>query len=463
MIAVTLMRPDPVVEKDTLSLKIDGAPSRLLRLLALEEGRTVSKEAIASLNDTASDNAASKIRDLRTELGEMKDIVVTHARSGYSLDLSLCSVDALEFRRAVEPIITRRPFPSEHLDPATAVTEVVQLKQALQGWAGNPASGLPATNPLHAAYDSLEDKVRDRLVVAQLFTGDEDCVRDGIATLEYMVSSGDGERKHWHLLLLAYDAIDAKMKIDQTWGRISSLFGNNVPPVLGTTLRGINGHESFSNPFRISQSDERLNSKLVVEQGTSEHERTIAALCTMLGITTASRLRLADSQLTPIACIRRTKRRLWFSGVLASKWVTEPAVRSELDELLRRLDSEKGDVRFMMINPEGEGYARLHHLRRGKISTESVGQLRKLSHDHESFNVRVFDALPSFRTVVIDDDVVSFSPYRLAADAYLATDRGWEAPHVVLDPLAPYPLAEAFQLLFEETWASATPLEEIHE
>jgi hypothetical protein len=114
-----------------------------------------------------------------------------------------------------------------------------------------------------------------------------------------------------------------------------------------------------------------------------------------------------------------------------------------------------------MINPHSDGFKRLCELRQGNISLESVGPLRELASRHRSLQVRAYDGLPAFRIVVIDDDVVSFSPYRLAAEAYLKTDRGWEAPHVVLDPVARYPLAEAFVLLFQETWKNAIPIGEL--
>jgi Domain of unknown function (DUF5919) len=152
---------------------------------------------------------------------------------------------------------------------------------------------------------------------------------------------------------------------------------------------------------------------------------------------------------------------LYFSGVLASKWVIEPAVRSDFRRLLARLDANKGEARFLVINPQGDAFRRLNELRQGHISTESIAPLKHLAEQHHSLQVRLYDSLPAFRIVVIDDDVVSFSPYRLAADAYLASDRGWEAPHVVLDPMANYPLAEAFLLLFNETWENAVPIGDV--
>jgi len=83
--------------------------------------------------------------------------------------------------------------------------------------------------------------------------------------------------------------------------------------------------------------------------------------------------------------------------------------------------------------------------------------LRSLSAEHTSFQVRLYDALPTFRIVLIDQSIVSFSPYLMD----FGTDRartGWRAPHIVLDRSTPWPLARTFETLFDETWRTATPL-----
>jgi hypothetical protein len=99
----------------------------------------------------------------------------------------------------------------------------------------------------------------------------------------------------------------------------------------------------------------------------------------------------------------------------------------------------------LVINPYSKSFKRLHDLRKGNVSAESIPHLKKLVAAHPSFSVRAFDSLPAFRIVIIDDDVVTFSPYRLPVEGYKKSGQGWQAPHVVLDPLATYPLAEAFQ------------------
>ena len=54
---------------------------------------------------------------------------------------------------------------------------------------------------------------------------------------------------------------------------------------------------------------------------------------------------------------------------------------------------------------------------------------------------------------------MTFSPYRLDEETYLRGVQGWESPHVVLDPLAPWPLADAFAALFNEMWQTSAFLD----
>ncbi|GAA0715995.1 hypothetical protein Drose_37130 [Dactylosporangium roseum] len=200
-----------------------------------------------------------------------------------------------------------------------------------------------------------------------------------------------------------------------------------------------------------------LQHPLEYGSGTDDAIHDIARL---LGITSVLKLRGAEVE--PAECIERTTRRLYFSGVLASKWVCDAGVRSDFERLLTRLDSAEGDgsdVRFLIIDPDGDAYNQLYQLRGGRLSKESVPLLQELAVRHRSFRVRVVNALPAFRIVVIDDDFVTFSPYAIEGERYATSKLGWEAPHVMLDPLAPYPLADAFRLYFEERWASANDLD----
>ena len=74
-----------------------------------------------------------------------------------------------------------------------------------------------------------------------------------------------------------------------------------------------------------------------------------------------------------------------------------------------------------------------------------------------SFQVRLYDALPTFRIVLIDQTVASFSPYPMAPGTQRART-GWEAPHIVLTAPHRGRWPRPSKMLFEETWGTATPL-----
>ena len=114
-------------------------------------------------------------------------------------------------------------------------------------------------------------------------------------------------------------------------------------------------------------------------------------------------------------------------------------------------------MQFLLLNPESESYRKFSELRWSAGGVQPVELLRSLSAAHPSFEVRLYDALPTFRIVLIDQSIVSFSPYLMEPGTDHART-GWEAPHVVLDRTAPWPLARTFETLFAETWRSANRL-----
>ena len=102
-------------------------------------------------------------------------------------------------------------------------------------------------------------------------------------------------------------------------------------------------------------------------------------------------------------------------------------------------------------------FDRTQELRWSPGGIQPIDVLRRLCVAHPSFQVRLYDALPTFRIVLIDQSIVSFSPYLMDP----GTDRartGWKAPHIILDRTAPWPLARTFETLFDQAWRTATPL-----
>lgn len=173
-----------------------------------------------------------------------------------------------------------------------------------------------------------------------------------------------------------------------------------------------------------------------------------------MGITGATTI-LTKSRYEPLECIRQTRRKLFFMGILGSKWV-EPQMRDEMKLFLERVHDRGGSVRFLLINPNGRAYRQLKS-RRG-ITAESLKQFRSLCRDFPCLQVRLYDHVPCFRLVFIDDQLLALSRYKMDKEGYFQSRFGWEAPHLVIRADAPWSLYEAFELHFQQVWDIAQAL-----
>lgn len=184
---------------------------------------------------------------------------------------------------------------------------------------------------------------------------------------------------------------------------------------------------------------------------------SLLEVATMLGITPASAVALRSSNATPVDCCKQVDKRLWFSGIMANKWVLDPEAHEAFDSLLTELDTyDETDplCRLLIVDPDSHSGAKLK--RRGLISDRelrSLPVLRDLVRKHPSFEVRMYDTLPIFRLIIVDSVFVTVAPY-LNVLPDLIPDQGWGVPHLVLKPSAEYPLAHSFITLFEQNWLS---------
>lgn len=479
MTRIQLMRATPVVWRGDSKAEITGRLRSVFRLLILRKGSTVDTNDIASLHagdaPRTSATARGKIKTLRTQLGEANfDLIKSVRASGYSANLEGWAVDALHFEQTMKSLEgSFEKLLLTPISPAQASDEVLTLTDLLNQWEANPAvdlyeNGYEQGQALAQKFEGFKRKADHRLIMLQLYSGNYELRIAARSALNSMVRKGEASPVVWKLLMLAQHALGEPRAT--TFKEIEEHFNgkhkkdesvlDRIPPELRELHRNLNMPAFSGNPFLASKpsenavgptnTDTRPTSAKPIKD-VSENE-TLIRLCNSLGISSYSSLRHPDSELAPLSCIRKTRAHLDFAGLLASKWVADARTRAELDELLHRLDRENGEVRFQIINPNSSAFKRLSILREFDLSKESLVHLRALIDRHKSFSVKVIDALPSFRIVAIDDSVMSFSPYRLAADAYEKGGRGLDTPYVVLNPSAEYPLAEAFRLLFEENW-----------
>lgn len=192
---------------------------------------------------------------------------------------------------------------------------------------------------------------------------------------------------------------------------------------------------------------------------TSLHQRSAETLGVLqeLGIV-GSATRLQSSQFEPKECIEAARRKIDFMGILASKWVEQGHVRAEFEKLLLRLQSQNSFIRFLLIDPACPAFKNLKALRGGGISTGSLQSLRTLSKKFPSLQVRLYDQMPTFRLIFIDDTTLAISRYKIDQEGYFQSQYGWEAPHLVIRSDAPWSLYDAFATFFEETWRRSKPL-----
>lgn len=464
-------------------VEVTGKHARVLRLLALSAGHCFPSEDLADLFGYGGPaSVAPMIRTLRGKLGgPYWGAHAIKSDQGYLLDPSLVRLDAFQFKDMVEPLVRkyRDAADPEDLPIEHAEEELEVLEQATAMWRTNPAIGLEdidrAEHNYHYEYEALYDRMQRLRVLLALRVGTMDLLRQSILLLENKISDRHAPgTDDWCWLIRAYHSTGNPSKVQETLVRARRYYDirhrQAVPRRIEESYeRSQRGDEDFTL-FRLpgqvvglpdaSTPAEALRAFLNAGPGTGPNRADLLPIIDLIGVTTHSELHLPGSRMEPRQLVRRVKRRLWFSGVLASKWVVDPTVRNELSDFLTVLDHlPEGDVRFMIMNPQGSAYRRLRERRGDELNAEHLPDLARLTVEHSSFNVRTFDHLPRFRIHVIDNDVVTFSFYRLDEESYLQDDQKWSSPHVVLDPLAAWPLAEAFAILFTEMWQNSSPLD----
>lgn len=484
MIRLCALNPE-VVDAHGGVTAVRGPAALLLRVLLLSPDARVPVAAAVEAMNIKETGFGTYCEQLRAAF---QDPSLVHRSNGFisfkgDRDDTDAALIKMRFRAVIEELglldengeATYSPDDGEEelgLDQAKRILPLLEEIEDLYG--GTPAIGLdldwveypPA---LQTWAQSLSDVASEwlnlRTSVILLAADCKMLTRPGKGTGARLVSDllkparePDPVSEVWPRLLRAAEMSQNHVERKRAW-KLATEFYERIGEPLPTSL------EAFAPPLTpipntpaTPHRSRQLDAPLEPSRDAVDHLHEMAEV---LGITTASTLRLRGEIMDPMQCIERTQSLLYFSGVLASKWVVDPGVRSAFDELLTRLDKlpeRERDVRFLIIDPAGEAYSVLYQIRGGRLSSDSVPHLMALARRHPSFQLRVIDSLPSFRIVVIDDDMVTFAPYALEEERYATSRFGWEAPHVMLDPRAPYPLADAFKLYFEERWNNARPI-----
>jgi hypothetical protein len=479
-----ILRPTPAfISSRGEEVPVTGRKGELLRILLLMRGKMLSKADIAAEMPS---RRASKQRErgrpvaattIEGYAGQLRDVIgddgIETGRDTYRATALPDDVDAFVFARSVEELGVMQYW---SVDDATEtlVSRLDGLLQLKGMWQANPAQdhfesqNFPELCEAYVEFADCYRRLRFAIVYAYLRRATPRDIRAAITYLQAMSAhlGSDTDPEAWHLLLRAYGSVPSYQRdVPLVLNTIRSYYGGEVPDDMLTVCERVMARDPALLFGAESLRPRGGTSAPMSAVASAEPGPDVSALVELskeIGLSIeGSTLRLQGSGSEPLACIDQTVRTLYFYGILASKWVEVSAVRHRFDELLTRLDDEGGEVKFLLIDPESESYERFRAVREGNEGLSSLPHLLRLSKQHSSFEVRLYDALPSFRVVIIDRDVMTVSPYLLAAEDYLRGRYGWEAPHAAFDPFAPWSFAKGFEVLFLEQWRKARPIEEL--
>jgi hypothetical protein len=431
---------------------VGGREGLIMRILILREGRPLSKDQIADYltrygqHEVQPSSVAGYIRRLRERVGP--DCVRSEA--GYSWAPPLSEVDAFAFRTQADAygICDVADVDSMDGDGADLYDQLLDLHAM---WQANPAQPFADGQDddlldIYWEFQRYRDCLSRCIIYADLRSRRRQRILKATARLESLVQLDPADEQSWALLFRARASLPGRdAALASLLVRIQNQFPSRVPAELRYVIDRINaGHADALFEF-----DQR--------PWSPDEQQRIDRLTRTIGISSASELELRRSRLEPLECIRQTVSQLSVMGILGTKWVTDSYVLNELGRLLERLDHSGGQVRFLLLDPDSDGYRRFSRVRWNPSSIETVDSLCRLSATHRSFAVRLYDAIPTFGIVLVDQAIVCFSPYLMREGTERART-GWEAPQIILDRTAPWPLAYTFETLFEETWQTASPL-----
>lgn len=158
----------------------------------------------------------------------------------------------------------------------------------------------------------------------------------------------------------------------------------------------------------------------------------------------------------PESCMRQAERRLYFMGNFGSKWVKSEA----FIPFLRRIHAFGGKVQFLLVDPEGAAFKSLKTHRRESLSQDPRPNLERmavLSKEYPCLSLRLYDSMPCFRLVFIDERRVVFSTYRIDEEGYARSKDGWKAPQMLISREPPWSMYTAFERYYNECWENAKP------
>jgi len=167
--------------------------------------------------------------------------------------------------------------------------------------------------------------------------------------------------------------------------------------------------------------------------------------------------KLESSQYAPLQCMEKVNKKLFFMGILGSKWVND---EKTFEHFINKVEANDGEVKFLLVNPNGKGYQSLQKLRKGRINHKSLGKFYKYSKDYSCLQVKLYDERPNFRMAFLNDQELAVSRYFDDEDRYFESNQGWDNPHIIIKSDAKWSFYLTFEKMFSQIWDRSTEIEE---
>ena len=141
---------------------------------------------------------------------------------------------------------------------------------------------------------------------------------------------------------------------------------------------------------------------------------------------------LKGTVLEPMQCMRSVHSSLSFMGIGGEKWVNSDQLLDAFKKMLIQINTVRGEVRFLLINPGSDSYGSLYQLRRESVPYGSYTQFVKLMENYDNLHVRLYSHLPSFRMQFVDDTYLAVSRYYFDKESHDNSEGGWKTPHLII-------------------------------
>ena len=126
------------------------------------------------------------------------------------------------------------------------------------------------------------------------------------------------------------------------------------------------------------------------------------------------------------------------------------------------MQANNGSVRFLMINPYEQSFKLLKTMRGEYLQDHSTKIFRELIKEFPCLQARYYDFLPCFRLIFIDNEILVSSRYKLDKDNYLKSNKGWEAPHLIIKSnTKTWSMYHPFLHYYNNIWGEAVELNQI--